>query len=131
MRFPASIAAIFCLVACFASAASAQLPPNEELKTLRVPDDMEVSLFASEPMVSNPSAIDVDTRGRVWVAEIQWYRSRAKEPPADKIKVLEDTDGDGKADKITVFADGVFAPMSVCVAGDKVYVATSPDLWVY
>jgi putative membrane-bound dehydrogenase-like protein len=44
---------------------------------------------------------------------------------------LEDTDGDGRADKVTVFADDVFAPMSVCVAGDKVYVATSPDLWVY
>ena len=56
---------------------------------------------------------------------------RAKQPPADKIKVLEDTDGDGKADKMTVFAEGVFAPMSICVAGDKVYVATSPDLWVY
>ena len=65
------------------------------------------------------------------MAEIQWYRSGAKNPPADKIKVLEDTDGDGRADKATVFADGVFAPMSICVAGDKVYVATSPDLWVY
>ena len=45
--------------------------------------------------------------------------------------MLEDTDGDGRADKVTVFADGVFCPMSVCVAGDKVYVATSPDLWEY
>jgi putative membrane-bound dehydrogenase-like protein len=131
MRFLASIVAACCLTLTIASFAVAQLPPDEELKTLRVPDDMEVSLFASEPMIVNPSAIDVDTHGRVWVAEIQWYRAAAKEPPADKIKVLEDTDGDGKADKITVFAEGVFAPMSVCVAGDKVYVATSPDLWVY
>jgi putative membrane-bound dehydrogenase-like protein len=109
----------------------AQKPPEESLKTLRVPEGWDVSLFASEPMITNPAAIDIDTHGRVWVAEIQWYRKEAKQPPADKIKVLEDTDGDGKADKSTVFAEGLFAPMSVCVAGDKVYVATSPDLWVY
>ncbi|HEX3871162.1 MAG TPA: PVC-type heme-binding CxxCH protein, partial [Pirellulales bacterium] len=54
-----------------------------------------------------------------------------KEPGADKIKVLEDTDGDGRADRVTTFCEDVFAPMSICVAGDKVYVATSPDLWVY
>jgi len=101
------------------------------LATLHVPDGFDISLFASEPMITNPAAIDVDTHGRVWVAEIQWYRRAAVDPPADKIKVLEDTDGDGRADRATVFADGVFAPMSICVAGDKVYVATSPDLWVY
>ncbi|HZZ70790.1 MAG TPA: PVC-type heme-binding CxxCH protein [Pirellulales bacterium] len=112
--------------------AVAQKPPEEELKLIKFnSDDFDVSLFASEPMITNPSAIDVDTQGRVWVAEIQFYRGKAKNPPADKIKVLEDTQGTGKADKVTVFADGVFCPMSVCVAGDKVYVATSPDLWVY
>src|SRR5262245_53310346 len=110
--------AAFCLFG--PSRALAQMSATEELKTLRVPDDMEVCLFASEPMITNPSAIDVDTRGRVWVAEIQWYRASAKQPPADKIKVLEDTDGDGIADKMTVFAEGIFAPMSVCVAGDKI-----------
>jgi putative membrane-bound dehydrogenase-like protein len=114
-----------------AADAGAQLPAEQELKTLKPAPGFEVSLFAAEPLVTNPAAIDVDTRGRVWVAQIQWYRSGAKNPPADKIKVLEDTDGDGRADKATVFADGVFAPMSICVAGDKVYVATSPDLWVY
>ncbi|MCE9606623.1 MAG: c-type cytochrome [Planctomycetia bacterium] len=111
--------------------ALAQKPPEEELKALVVPDDMEIKLFASEPMITNPSAIDIDTKGRVWVAEIQWYRRAAKTPGADQIKVLEDTDGDGKADKSTVFADTVFAPMSICVAGDKIFVATSPDLWMY
>jgi putative membrane-bound dehydrogenase-like protein len=130
MRFYATFL-LLALTLYLASPAIAQLPPDEELKTLKIPETMEVSLFASEPMITNPSAIDVDTQGRVWLAEIQWYRGQAKEPPADKIKVLEDTDGDGKADKVTVFAEGLFAPMSVCVAGDKVYVATSPDLWVY
>ena len=111
--------------------AIAQRPPLAELETLRVPADVRVDLFASEPMIQNPAAIDVDSQGRVWAAEIQWYRSKAKNPPADKLKVLEDTDGDGKADKATVFYEGLFCPMSVCVAGDKVYVATSPDLWVF
>ncbi|HUY33637.1 MAG TPA: PVC-type heme-binding CxxCH protein [Pirellulales bacterium] len=111
--------------------ARAQHSPEEELRSLDVPPGFEVSLFASEPMITNPSAIDVDTKGRVWVAEIQWYRGAAKDPPADKIKVLEDTDGDGKADTMTVFAEGIFCPMSICVAGDQVYVATSPDLWLY
>jgi putative membrane-bound dehydrogenase-like protein len=111
--------------------AHAQRSPDDELRSLEVPGGFEVSLFACEPMITNPSAIDVDTLGRVWVAEIQWYRGNAKVPPADKIKVLQDTDGDGKADKMTVFAEGVFCPMSVCVAGERVYVATSPDLWVY
>ncbi|HUY92017.1 MAG TPA: PVC-type heme-binding CxxCH protein [Pirellulales bacterium] len=109
--------------------AQAKKSPEEELKSLKVPQGIEISLFASEPLITNPAAIDVDTHGRVWVAEIQNYR-KAKEP-TEKIKVLEDTDGDGKADKVTVFADDLFAPMSICVAGDKVYVATSPDLWVY
>ncbi len=121
------------LIACLlcASPATAQLSPDEELKTLKTAPEMEVSLFASEPLITNPAAIDVDTQGRVWVAEIQFYRGGAKQPPADKIKVLEDTDGDGRADKVTVFAEGLFAPMSVCVAGSKVFVATSPDLWMF
>src|SRR5688572_5750086 len=119
------------ILALLTQSALAQKPPAEALKALKVSDEMDVSLFASEPMITNPLAIDIDTHGRVWVAEIQWYRGKAKQPPADKIKVLEDTDGDGQADKATVFADGVFAPMSICVAGSKVYVATSPDLWEY
>lgn len=126
-----AIALTLALWGAAASTVWAQGSPEQELKALKVPDGMDISLFASEPLITNPSAIDVDTKGRVWVAEIQWYRSKAKQPPADKIKVLEDTDGDGKADKVTVFAEGLFCPMSVCVAGDKVYVATSPDLWVY
>ncbi|MBL9091355.1 MAG: c-type cytochrome [Planctomycetaceae bacterium] len=126
------LAATAALLVAFAAApVLAQKSPEDELKSLAVAPGLELSLFASEPMITNPAAIDIDTHGRVWVAEIQWYRRAAKDPPADQIKVLEDTDGDGRADKSTVFADDVFAPMSLCVAGDKVYVATSPDLWVY
>lgn len=125
--FPFSLALAY--LAAFYGAAQAQKSPAEELKTLKVPPGIEIALFAAEPLITNPAAIDVDTHGRVWVVEIQNYR-KAQEP-GEKIKVLEDTDGDGQADKATVFAEGLFAPMSICVAGDKVYVATSPDLWVF
>jgi len=126
-----SMCAVSAIALSLVAPAWGQKSPEEELKSLVVPDDMQIKLFASEPMITNPAAIDIDTKGRVWVAEIQWYRSKVKDPGADQIKVLEDTDNDGVADKVTVFADDVFAPMSICVAGDKVYVATSPDLWMY
>ena len=119
------------LLAAFPSLSFGQLSPEEELKTLRPAEGVEVSLFASEPMITNPSCIDIDTQGRVWVAEIQWYRAAAKNPPADKIKVLEDTDHDGKADKVTTFVDGISAPMSVCVCGDKVYAFIQGELLVW
>lgn len=108
-----------------------QLPPAESLTHLRPAEGIEVELFASEPLVANPAAIDVDSHGRVWVAEITRYRKFAGEPPADRIKVLVDSDGDGRADRVSVFAEGVYCPMSICVAGTQVFVATSPDLWVY
>ncbi len=111
--------------------AQAQLAPEQSLSKLRPAEGIRVELFAAEPMVENPAAIDVDTQGRVWVAEITRYRKFAEEPPADRIKVLEDTDGDGRADRVTVFAEGVYCPMSICVAGSRVLVATSPDLWLY
>lgn len=132
MRFShVCLALVISVAIAWTGSARAQRSPEDELRSLEAPPGFDISLFASEPLITNPAAIDIDTRGRVWVAEIQWYRGQAKNPPADKIKVLEDTDGDGRADKVTVFAEGVFCPMSVCVAGDKVYVATSPDLWEY
>ncbi len=109
----------------------AQKSPADTVAGFRVPEGWEVKVFASEPRITNPTAIDVDTRGRVWICEGQWYRGAAKDPPADKIKVLEDTDGDGRADKVTVFADGLTVPMSVCVAGAGVYVGESPNLWKF
>ena len=131
----------------WSSASMAQVSAEKSSKMLKPAEGLEATLFASEPMVNNPTNIDVDSRGRVWVAEGQNYRmTHRKELPriegADKIKILEDTDGDGKADKVTVFADKIFPiPMGLAVEemydkdgkykGARVYVGNSPDILVF
>src|ERR1041384_5696582 len=89
----------------------AQTPPlsiEEAAKKFTVPEGFEMRIFASEPMVVNPVAMTWDERGRLWVVELYEYPLGAPggAKPRDQVKVLEDTDGDGKADKVTVFADG-------------------------
>lgn len=111
--------------------AAAQKSPQETVAGFTAAEGMEVKLFASEPMIVNPIAIDVDTYGRVWVTEGVKYRRNVANPPDDKIKVLEDTDGDGVADKMTVFTSDLNAAMGICVAGSKIYVPESPNLYVY
>jgi putative membrane-bound dehydrogenase-like protein len=113
------------------SPAIAQKTPQETIASISAADGFEVKLFAAEPMIVNPIAIDVDTFGRVWVTEGTKYRKNVANPPDDKLKVLEDTDGDGVADKVTVFAGDLNAAMGVCVAGSKIYVPESPNLYVY
>src|ERR1041384_5195447 len=78
------------------------LPPNEAQKKFTVPEGFEVRLFAAEPDVINPVAMTWDERGRLWVVELYEYpKGAAKgEKPRDRIKILEDTDGDGRADKV-------------------------------
>src|SRR2546425_12046736 len=91
---------------------SAQIRDDQAaLKTLKVPEGFEIRLFAGSDICHNPTAIDVDIYGRVWVAEGVNYRSilhggkgpGPHDPDADRIKVFEDTKGTGRADKVTVF----------------------------
>jgi putative membrane-bound dehydrogenase-like protein len=125
-----------------------QLAPEESARRLKPAEGLEVTLWAAEPLLVNPTTIDIDSRGRVWVTEGLNYRltrggNRQFEriQDADKIKILEDTDHDGKADKVKVFADNIFpVPMGIAVEefwsraggylGCKVYVGNSPDLLV-
>src|SRR5438874_10508344 len=103
--------------------AAAQLPPQKALESLVVAPDLQVELFAHEPDLINPTSIDVDHLGRVWVCEAVNYRRVMFNRPilregGDRIVILEDTKGVGKADKATVFYQGkdLIAPIGICVA---------------
>ena len=94
--------------------------PADATKNLDVHPALQVELFAAEPMLLSPSNIDIDHRGRVWVCEVINYRGhRNKRPEGDRILILEDTDGDGKADKKKVFYQGrdIDSAHGVCVLG--------------
>ncbi len=124
----------------------AQVGPEESARKIKPAEGLEATLWASEPLVVNPTNMDVDSRGRVWVTEGLNYRTtihrgQARIEEADRIKILEDTDGDGKADKVTVFADRIFpVPMGLAVEehygqdgkyqGCRVFIGNSPDLLV-
>jgi putative membrane-bound dehydrogenase-like protein len=104
------------------------------LDLFQVPDGFEVTLWAASPLLHNPTNIDIDRDGRVWVAEGVRYRSHyARQPEGDRIVVLQDTDGDGKADSTHTFVQepGLIAPLGVSVIDNKVIVAQPPDLIVY
>lgn len=99
-----------------------------------VPDGLEVTVWATSPMLFNPTNIDTDEQGRIWVAEGVNYRSHAgRRPEGDRIVVLEDTDGDGKADKSHVFVQEKFleAPLGIAVFDNKVVVSQTPSMIVY
>ncbi|MBC7853554.1 MAG: c-type cytochrome [Pirellulaceae bacterium] len=104
------------------------LAPQEAIKKMTVPEGFTVELVASEPDIMNPVAMTIDERGRFWITESLEYPRKSPGPGKDRVKVLEDTDGDGKADKFTVFADGLNIPSGIAVGHGGVWVANSPDL---
>ncbi|GIW79208.1 MAG: hypothetical protein KatS3mg105_1015 [Gemmatales bacterium] len=108
--------------------------PKEAVNQLDVGDGLEVTLFASEPMLLSPTNIDVDAKGRVWVCECVNYRRRANtRKEGDRILILEDTDGDGVADRRKVYYQGrdVDSAMGICVLGNRVIVSCSPNILVF
>jgi putative membrane-bound dehydrogenase-like protein len=131
------------LSVAIAASCNKPAPPVEHsvessLADLKVHDGLAVSLFASEPMFSNPTNIAIDERGRVWVCEAYNYRNQynPKNPvkkEGDRIMILEDTDGDGKADKSKVFYQGtdVNSALGISLLGNKVIVSCSPNVFVF
>lgn len=109
-------------------------PPNDPrdpaaaAKMMTVPDGFTVEVVASEPDIVNPVAMAIDERGRFWITESLEYPRREPGPGQDRVKILEDTDGDGKADKFTVFMDGLNIPSGIAVGHGGVWVANAPDL---
>jgi putative membrane-bound dehydrogenase-like protein len=105
---------------------------------MEISEGLEVSLFAHEPMLVNPTNMDIDHRGRIWVCEGYNYRlplnpDKSGKAEGDRILILEDTDFDGKADKQTVFYQGndINAALGICVLGNKVFVSKSPNIIVF
>lgn len=104
----------------------------DELRTLRVSPDLRIDLVASEPLVRDPVAMCFDARGRLWVVEMSGYMpdvdGKGEREPAGSIAVLEDSDGDGRIDRRTVFLDGLVLPRAIAVARGGVLVIAPPEL---
>jgi putative heme-binding domain-containing protein len=104
------------------------LSPAEAIARMKVPPGFHVELVAAEPDLVNPVAMTFDERGRIWVTESLEYPRHSAGPGRDRIKILEDTDGDGKVDKVTVFAEGLNIPSGIAVGHGGVWVCNSPDI---
>jgi putative membrane-bound dehydrogenase-like protein len=114
---------------------------SSDSNRLYLPDDLEATLWAESPMLYNPTNMDVDARGRLWVTEAVEYREFNNKADkrlnfkgkGDRVVILEDTDADGKADKSKVFIQDTLltAPLGIAVIGNKVVVSCAPNLLVY
>ena len=109
------------------------LSPADELKTMTLPAGYRLELVASEPLVEDPVVIDWDGDGRLWVVEMLGYmndiRAANEKDPTGRIVMLQDTNGDGRMDKRTVFAEGLVLPRALKVLDKGVLVAEPPNLW--
>jgi putative membrane-bound dehydrogenase-like protein len=102
--------------------------PRQAVAAMTVPDGFQVEIVASEPDLVNPIAMTFDERGRLWVTESFEYPRREAGPGRDRIKILEDTTGDGRFDSVKIFAEGLNIPSGIAVGHGGVWVANSPDL---
>ncbi|MEP7372924.1 MAG: PVC-type heme-binding CxxCH protein [Chitinophagaceae bacterium] len=113
-------------------------PKNET--GLYLPNGLEATLWAESPMLYNPTNMDVDSKGRVWITEAVNYRNYNNDstkvlhhPKGDRVMILEDTDQDGRADSAKIFVEDkdLLSPVGIAVIGNKVIVSCSPNLIVY
>jgi putative membrane-bound dehydrogenase-like protein len=132
------------LILCVAPS-SAQLPPARAERSFTVSPGLQLKLWASEPLFVNPTCMDIDHKGRVWVCESVNYRNKLRgfkkltRPTGDRIVILEDSKGTGVADKATTFYQhpDLLAPLGIAVAKDpvgpgwKVFICQSPDILVF
>ena len=113
---------------------------SDSTQTLYLPDDLEATLWAEGPMFHNPTNMDIDAKGRVWITEAVNYRKfnnksaeRLDHPEGERVMILEDTNGDGKADvsKVFVTDPDLVSPLGIAVIGNKVVVSCAPNIVVY
>lgn len=113
---------------------SIALSPEEEMRTFSMPPGFRVELVASDPMIESPILMDIDPDGRLWVVEMVTFlpdtSGRDSTEPLNRLSVLEDTDGDGKMDKKTVFADKLRQARALKVLDHGVLLGEPPNLWL-
>src|SRR5436305_4911101 len=122
-----------CLFNYLVRATDGPLTPEESLRYLKTEPGLKVELVAAEPMVVDPVAVAWDEKGRMFVVEDRGYPTGPGKgkPPLGQVILLEDTDGDGKYDKRTVFADGLTFPNGVMCWNGGVYVTCAPYLYYF
>ncbi len=107
------------------------LTPDEALKTFETVDGFRMELVAAEPMVQSPVAASFDADGNLYVAEMRDYpyKPRPGKTPLGTVRLLRDTDGDGRFDRSTVFADGLLWAAGIAPWKGGVFVTAPPDIW--
>ena len=104
--------------------------PAESLKAFRLRPGFRIELAATEPLLASPVALDFDEDGRLYIAEFLEFNQRDSKQPhgRGRIRLLEDTKGDGVFDKSTVFLDNLDSPTAVCCYDGGVFVGAAPDI---
>jgi len=124
---------------------SQESAPNQDtsqvpVESFKLSDEsLKIETWATFPMLHNPTGMDVDVHGNIWVTEAVNYRRFRKSnknlhfEKGDRVSVLRDTNGDGRADQSHVFVqdEDLVAPLGVAVLDNKIYVSCSPSIWVY
>lgn len=109
------------------------LTPDDELKTFKLAPGFRAELVAADPMIGEPVAMTFDNRGRIWVVEMRGYMpnidGKGEDEPNGRIVILEDTDGDGRMDKETVFLDKLVMPRAILLRKGGAIVAEPPALY--
>src|ERR1051325_7637149 len=105
------------------------LSPEEEVKTFQIEPGFDIQLFAAEPMIANPIHMNFDAQGRLWVLCSSGYpQIQPSTEPKDKLIILQDTNGDGRADQASTFADGLMIPTGFALGDQGVYVGQGTEL---
>jgi putative heme-binding domain-containing protein len=107
------------------------LSPADEQKAFKLPPGFEINLVAAEPDIQKPLNMAFDERGRIWLTNtIEYpYAAPPDRPGQDTIKILEDTDGDGRFEKVTTFADGLNIPMGIYPWKGGCVAFSIPNIW--